>query len=219
MSNTDSFIDEVTEEVQKDKLFVLLKRWGWIGIVAVLLLVGGAAWNEWRKASERNAAQSFGDAVLAGIEANDVGASLSAVDAATPEQSAILGHLAAADMLSAGETEKAIEALNAIAAQADAPAIYRDLAAFKAALAMSPDLPAEERLAAFDALTGPGAPFSILAGEQRALILIEMGQKDEAVAALTGLVEQSSATPGLQRRVAELIVALGGPVETGSEEN
>lgn len=219
MSNTDSFIEEVTEEVQRDKLFALLKRWGWIGIVAVLLLVGGAAFNEWRKASERNAAQSFGDALLAGIEADDAGTSLSQVEGATPQQQALAGHLAAADALSSGETEKAIEALNAVAARPDAPAIYKELAAFKAALALSPELPAEDRLAAFEPLAATGAPFATLAGEQRALIMIETGKTDEALELLTALVEQSSATPGLQRRVAELIVALGGDFDVTSDEN
>ena len=44
MSETDSFIDEVTEEVRRDKLFALFRKYGWIGIAAVLLIVGGAAW-------------------------------------------------------------------------------------------------------------------------------------------------------------------------------
>ena len=56
MSDTDSFIDEVTEEVRRDRLFGLMKRYGWIAALAVLLIVGGAAWNEWRKAQDRAAA-------------------------------------------------------------------------------------------------------------------------------------------------------------------
>ena len=48
MSDTDSFIDEVNEEVRRDRMFNLFRRDGWIAVAAVLLLVGGAAWNEWR---------------------------------------------------------------------------------------------------------------------------------------------------------------------------
>lgn len=219
MSNTDSFIDEVTEEVQRDKLFALLKRWGWIGILAVLLLVGGAAWNEWRKASERNAAQQFGDALLSAIEADDGGESLAAVETSTPGQAAIAGHLAAADALTSGDTDTAISELETVSAQPDAPSIYKELAGFKAAFALPPDSPAEERLAAFEALRAPGAPFAVLASEQRALILIETGQTDEALTLLNSLLKQSSATPGLQRRVSELIVALGGTLGDARQEN
>ncbi|WP_159075214.1 hypothetical protein [Celeribacter baekdonensis] len=41
MSQTDSFIDEVTEEVRRDKFYAFLRRFGWIGILAVCVLVGG----------------------------------------------------------------------------------------------------------------------------------------------------------------------------------
>ena len=30
MSNPDSFIEEVTEEVRRDKLFALFRKYGWI---------------------------------------------------------------------------------------------------------------------------------------------------------------------------------------------
>jgi hypothetical protein len=34
MSDTDSFIDEVTEEVRRDRMFFMLKRYGWIAVPA-----------------------------------------------------------------------------------------------------------------------------------------------------------------------------------------
>ena len=69
MSNPDSFIEEVTEEVRRDRLFNLMGRYGWIAIAAVVLLVVGAAYNEWQKARDTAAARAFGDAVLTAIEA------------------------------------------------------------------------------------------------------------------------------------------------------
>ena len=53
MSDTDSFIDEVNEEVRRDRFYFMLKRYGWIAVLAVILLVGGAAWNEYQKAQAR----------------------------------------------------------------------------------------------------------------------------------------------------------------------
>ncbi len=41
MSNPDSFIEEVTEEVRRDKLYRLFRKYGWIGIVLVLGVVIG----------------------------------------------------------------------------------------------------------------------------------------------------------------------------------
>ena len=67
MSNPESFIDEVTEEVRRDKLFGYLRRYGWIGIVA-----GAADRRRCRVeriaegARRRPRAEAFGDAVLDG---------------------------------------------------------------------------------------------------------------------------------------------------------
>ena len=66
MSDTDSFIDEVTEEVRRDRMFFMLKRYGWIAVLAILAIVGGASWREYSKAQDRSAAQALGDGILAG---------------------------------------------------------------------------------------------------------------------------------------------------------
>ena len=62
MSNQDSFITEVSEEVRKDKLYALMRRYGWIAIALVVLVVGGASVFEWQKAKARAAAEATGDA-------------------------------------------------------------------------------------------------------------------------------------------------------------
>ncbi|NNK78464.1 MAG: hypothetical protein HKP40_07100 [Litoreibacter sp.] len=213
MSSTDSFIEEVTEEVRRDRLFALLKRWGWIGGVAVLLIVGGASFNEWQKAKDRRSAEAFGDQILAAIEANDQGQSLLAADRTTPEHAAIAGHLAAADALAASDANRAGEAFSVVTSAADAPAIYRELASFKQALTL--EAPASERIAAFDALSAPGAAFRTLAEEQKALVLIETGETEAAIELLQSLLVDAEVTPGLQRRAAELIVAVGGDLTDG----
>ena len=64
VSNPDSFISEVTEEVRRDRLYAMFRKYGWIGVVIVLGVVGGAAYTEWTKARAAARAQSFGDALL-----------------------------------------------------------------------------------------------------------------------------------------------------------
>ena len=53
MSDTDSFINEVNDEVRRDRLYGYLQRYGWIAILVVVLIVVGAAWSEYRKAQTR----------------------------------------------------------------------------------------------------------------------------------------------------------------------
>lgn len=214
MSNTDSFIEEVTEEVQRDKLIAFLRKWGWLAGLVVLLIVGGAGFNEWRKANERAQAQEFGDALLSAIEADDAGESLSIVAPSNPAQAALIGHLAAADAISGDNPDTIANAL-ASAEAPEAPPIYAELAKFKAALALPPETALADRRAAFEALAAPGAPFQPLAQEQLALILVEEGKTDEAITLLRSILDGSQVTAGLQRRASELIVALGGElVET-----
>ena len=69
MSQSESFIEEVTEEVRRDRMFGLMRRYGWIAVLLVLMLVGSAAWIEWRKAQAQAAAQAMGDAMIAALEA------------------------------------------------------------------------------------------------------------------------------------------------------
>src|SRR6056297_2935352 len=85
VSDTDSFIEEVTEEVRRDRLFRLMRRYGWIAILAILLLVGGAAWNEWRKAQARDAAQSTGDAIIAALGRDEADARIAALERIDPD--------------------------------------------------------------------------------------------------------------------------------------
>jgi len=215
MSNTDSFIEEVTEEVRRDKLYQTLKKWGWVGGLAVLLIVGGAAFNEYRKAQNEASAQAFGDSLLTGISADDQGAALAALTPENASQDAIARHMAATSALEGDASDVALAELEKAVTLDGAPQIYRDLAQFKLALALPTDHPAEERLAAFEAMTAPGGAFRLLSLEQMALIQIEMGDRDAAIAQLLSLLEEAGTTPGLQRRASELIVAMGGELPEG----
>ena len=74
MSETDSFIEEVSEEVRRDKLFAFFKKYAWAFVVLVIFIVGGAAVNEYLKNRKETAAQAVGEALLKAQSANDAGA-------------------------------------------------------------------------------------------------------------------------------------------------
>ena len=212
MSNNDSFIDEVTEEVRRDRLFAAMRKYGWIGILAVLALVGGTAWNEWQKRQAETRARAFGDAVVGALNSDDAGARAAALDALTVDgrQKDMLGFLAAGEQLAAGDRVKAAATLAAVAAAADLPDTYRQLAELKRVMILGADLPAEERDATLARLATPGAPFRPLAMELQALALVDAGKTDEAIALARAILNDEGSTAPLQRRAGQLIVALGG---------
>jgi hypothetical protein len=210
VSNPDSFINEVTEEVRRDKLFGYLRRYGWIGIVAVLLIVGGAAWREYQIAQKRALSEAFGDAVLAALDQDDPAArsaALAAVDAPGPRR-ALLGLLQASDP--DADRPGALAALAAVAADVSVPASYRDLATLRRVILAGADLPLADRRALLDPIATPGRPFRVLALEQLALLTLEAGDAAAAITALEALRQDQEATPGLRRRAEQMIVALGG---------
>lgn len=220
MSDNDSFIEEVTEEVRRDKLFALYRKYGWIAVLAVLLVVGGAAWNEWRKASEQAAAEALGDAVLTALEvpaASDRAAALEKIEASGSGAETFLALLRAATEAEAGNRDAALAQLDAIAERGDVAVPYRELAQLKAVILRGADQERGERMAMLEHLSRAGAPFRVLAMEQKALTLYEFGNNDEAIAVLRMVLEEPNATQGLLQRAQQLIVAMGGSLSDGNE--
>lgn len=209
VDHTDSFIEEVTEEVRRDRLFAAFRKYGWIGVLAIVALVGGSALNEWQKARAAAEAQAFGDAVLAALSAEDARAALSTVPAAGAQQ-AVLRLMAAAQAAQAGEAEAALADLRRVATDAALPAALRDLARIKAATLPGAPMPAAERKAELEALAQPGAPYRLLALEALAIDDLAAGDTAAALAKAREILAEDGVTAGLQQRASELIVALGG---------
>lgn len=215
MANSDSFINEVTEEVRRDRLYAMFRRYGWIAVLLILLLVAGAAWNEWRKAQARAEAEARGDALLAALEAGDPaaqGAALEALRTGGPAEP-VIALLDAAQAASTDGPAAGIERLNAMAADPATPQLYRDLATLKAAMTGAGLTPPDARIAALEPLSAPGGAFRALALEQIALAHVEAGRNDEAIAVLTDLIGGADAGAALQQRAAQLLLALGAPLD------
>jgi len=221
VSNPDSFIDEVTEEVRRDRLFAMFRKYGWIGVMLVVGIVGGAAWNEWQKARAETRAEVFGDGL---IDALDMGgpderrAAIAAIPA-DGSQIALKSLMLASDP--AEDKAQTLAALDALIADSTQPQVYRDIASLRRVMVAGTDQPIAERRAALEAMAVPGRAFRTLALEQLAYLLIEDGKSDEAIAALSALMQDQEAPGPLRSRAGQVITALGGtPPEiraTGTE--
>ena len=217
MSDTDSFIEEVSEEVRRDKMYGYLRRYGWIGILLVVGIVGGAAYNEYNKASQRNAAQARGDAILAALDNNDASARQSALAAIEGDgrASAVVALLTSAEALAADDPSAASAALQDIIDDTSHSQIYRDMAVLKQAILNADGTSPADRIASLETLASPGGAFRVLAEEQIALAQIEAGETDAAITRLQGLLQDNEASASLRRRVTQLIVALGAEPDLG----
>jgi hypothetical protein len=212
MSNNESFIDEVTDEVRRDKLYAGFRKYGWIGIVGVLAIVGGTAWNEWQQSQKAASAQAFGDAVIDALDQGapeDRMAALTDIPAAG-DQAALLRLMLSTDPVS--NRAGTLKALGDVVAMQGLAPKYHDLAVLRQVIVAGADTPLADRRKSLEGIAVAGRPYRALAMEQLALLLIEEGKPDEAITALLALRQDQEATQGLRARADQMIVALGGTV-------
>ncbi|MDO9637469.1 MAG: hypothetical protein Q7J44_02900 [Pseudotabrizicola sp.] len=210
MSNPESFIQEVTEEVRRDRLYSYFRRYGWIPALIVLAVVGGTAWTEWSKARDAAQAQAFGDSVLDALDLGGAEARQQALSAvpANGAQKAVLALLLASDPTQ--DRAASLASLEALAADTAQPQSYRDLAVLRRVILAGADLPVADRRAMLEPVAAAGRPFRPLALEQLAYLLVEDGDTAAAISALRALTQDQQAPAGLRGRAGQMIVALGG---------
>ncbi len=208
MSETDSFIDEVSEEVRRDRLFKFFKKYAWVFIGVVLLIVGGAATNEYLTAKKRNLAQANGEALIA---AKDAGSAAAFAEIAGDNAAALLAKFEQAAILAGeGQTGAAASILDEIALDQNYPKIYRDLALLKLVMLNGQNMEANTLEQIFDSLTAQDSFFRMLAFEQRAIASIRSGDIDAALGYLAVILADQNVTEALRNRAQELTIALGG---------
>ncbi|SDJ43972.1 hypothetical protein [Aliiruegeria lutimaris] len=214
MSEADSFIDEVNEEVRREKLFRTFRKYGWIGILAVVIIVGGAAVNEYRKASALAAAEALGDSIIAALELPGAPARIGALGEieASGQVETVIELLVAAEQTATDDPEAAVATLTPLASNPDIPAVYSDLAAFKIILLGGESVTPELRAQLLDRLATPGAPYRPLALEQQVLTLAANGETEAAIEAARALLQEPQLTRGLLDRVTQLMLALGAEI-------
>lgn len=213
MSNPESFIDEVTDEVRRDRTMALMRRWGPIALALVVLAIAAAGFVEWRKARDEARAAAFGDAVIAALGGADMPArreAVAAVDPASDGQRAVLGLIAATATLNGddGDADAARADLLALAEEGGLEPLYRDLALLKAIMLGGTGDAARDG-AILESLAVPGAPYRPLAIEQQAVTALAAGDVATAVTLLRALTEDAEAPAALRERAAQTIVALG----------
>lgn len=214
MSNSESFIAEVAEEVRKDRMMSYVRRYGWIVGLALVGIVGGAAYWEYQKASRASAAQALGGEFLEALQSGSPGsraAKLSEVDALG--DGAVLRDLLAAGEQSLEDSRSAGEALQALIDDPETRPIYRDMARLRLAMTPETTLMSDQRLELLEPLLVAGAPFRLTALEVRALIHAERRDREAALADLTSLLSDAALGAEQRQRALQLMVALGGDME------
>jgi len=212
----ETFLREVDENLRRDQLQDMAKKYGaWIGAAVVLLLVAVGGWIYWQDRQENAAAQD--SEVLAQIYA-DIGAGRVAnvpqrLDALAVESdgalkaSAMLARAAVA--VEQNDRAAATAKFNQVAADEDLPQPYRDLGLIRATAMEFDTIRPEQVIARLKPLTKPGNPWFGSAGELTAMALIKQGKKLEAGRLFAAIAADQQVPESIRARSVQIAGTLG----------
>ena len=211
---TDSFIREVSEEVRRDRMFRLWKKYGPYVIAAIVAVIAGtAAWNWWQH-QERQAARELGatflEADIATVE--DQQRLLERTEGRAETLARF--RLAAATALN-GDRDEAARLYRELAGTEGLARAYADLARLQAIRLALPAMDPAEAVSELGPLAAEGAPYRLLALELRAAARLNAGDTEAAHEDLRAILESPDATRDLIERAAALMVASGGELPSG----
>lgn len=217
---SDGFIREVDEELQRDRMASLWKRFGplIIGLVslAVLATAGKVAWDAWQVRQLERQGTAFAEAEAA-LERDDPSAAAAAFDslaiAQNGDSSAIARLREVEARLAAGESDAALALLTEVAGDPAIDPILRNFAAIAAAQrTIGSEQPERVRELV---LSQPGSDwtFNHSARELTALAALQAGNKSEATELLRALQADTLTPVDLRRRVDEVLISIGVNVE------
>lgn len=223
-NQNDRFIDEVTDELRRDRLFSAMRRYGWIAIALIVAMVGASAWFEFARNRTETKAQLFGDAVVAAQALPDPAErakALAAIDPQGADRAILRDLLAAGAEVEAGAVAPAGERLAAAASMAGEAAgddrLLQHLALLKSVLAQGAAMNPADRDAALATLSATGAPFELMALELKAVALVGADRPDDAVALIRQVQEKDGLTEPMRRRLAEMMITLGVDPEPSTD--
>ena len=212
MSDTDSFLQEVSEELRRDKLYRNIRKYGWVAILLVILIVGAATYREYLKSQAETEAELFGTSIIDALnEKNEADRILKLQKINPPGENAkaIVAMLLSAEATGNESATFKMSTLSNVTNSLSIDTQYRDLLNFKILLGSSEIMGLDERMKSFEGLSKPGNPFRLLAEEQMALIELELGNNDNAIEIISQILLDAELTAGLRNRATQMLIALG----------
>jgi hypothetical protein len=206
---------EIEEDLQRDRLHKLWKKYGNLVIAAaVAVVIGTAGWEAWsayRTHRNETLGARFAEALKLAQDGKTAEAEASFAELAADASSgyAVLARLQeAALLIKEGKTADALALYDKLAADGDVDKPYRDVALLLSVyngMATGDAAALSQRLAP---LTEAGNPWRNSALELQALIAERSGDTARARQLLAQISDDATAPPDVRARAAELLAAL-----------
>ena len=212
----ETFLREVDENLRRDQLETMAKKYGaWIAAAVILLLAATGGWLYWQDRQGKAAAQD--GEVLAQIY-SDIGAqkignvpqrldTLASESKGAVRASAMLAR--AAVLVEQNDRPGATREYREVAADGKLPQPYRDLALIRGTSMEFDAIPPAQVITRLEPMTKPGNPWFGSAGELTAMALIKQGKKLEAGRLFAAIAADQQVPESLRARAVQIAGTLG----------
>ena len=216
MANPESFLEEVAEEVRRDRLFKFFKKNGWIIAFVVLATLCASIAYEWRKNSEISRAKSNGDLLTLALEKSQKGNLEELLDLLSDNSPYLqpgsdlmaVTKLYYAELLYNidNESSESMSVLQEIFSNESISTTLRQLAKIKYLLLFSGDNKVKQDL--IDELSSPDNHYRFLAQEHKVQTYLASGMSDEANRQIDILLNDLEVSEQQKRRLMDLKLAI-----------
>jgi hypothetical protein len=220
----EAFLREVDEELRRDELARLWKRWGrlLIAVIAVGLIAFGAfLW--WRDYQAKQAGVE-GEKLTAAIDQLSSGRTDQAIPTLRELGKSSRGGYRAAAQLALGAIDSqqknpkaAIAAFAAVAKDESIGKPFRNLALIRQTTMEFDTLPPDQVIARMKPLATKGSPWAGSAGELIAVAQLKAGRPTEAGATFAALVADPAVPASIRSRAAQMASVLGVDVNPAAQ--
>lgn len=214
-----AFLREVDDEVRREQMSKLARRYGVIAgvaVVAILVILGVVlGWQHHRDtvAGERGERLTAAMSALSAGNAAKAKTTLDALAATDSKGYAPLARILLADMaIRDAKDADAAKAFMGVAGDTGNPQPIRDLALVRGTALAFDSLPPQEVVRRMTPLTGAGRPWTGTAGELVALAQLKQGQNKAAATTLAALARDTTVPRTLRERASQLAADLGEDV-------
>ena len=216
MANPESFLEEVAEEVRRERLFKFFKKNGWIIAFVVLATLCASIAYEWRKNSEISRAKSNGDLLTLALEKSQKGNLEELLDLLSDNSPYLrpssdlmaVTKLYYAELLYSidNDSSESMSVLKEIFTNESISTTLRQLAKIKYLLLFSGDNKVKQDL--IDELSSPDNHYRFLAQEHKVQTYLASGMSDEANRQIDILLNDLEVSEQQKRRLMDLKLAI-----------
>lgn len=216
---SDGFIREVDEELQRERAARLWQRYGTIVVAVAVIVIAGTAgkvgWDAWQERQLTRQGSAFAAAEASfRSDPTEAADQFAALAADLGGDAAAVARLREAQArLAAGDDDTAVASLEVVGDTDGIDAILRDVAAMAAAQHRFDATDLAEVRPSLDPDGNAESAFRYSTRELLALAALEAGDRDKSLDLLRELATDGMAPEPIRQRAGELLAALGAPLD------